>query len=457
MPNPNSPEARDIAYLLHAYTDAKKHSEVGPLIIEEGDGIYVIDNKGKRYIEAHAGLWSVGVGFSEPRLVEAATKQLRKLPFYHSFTHRSYAPLIDLAEKLVSLAPVPMSKAFFCNSGSEAIDTTLKLLWYRSNALGKPEKKKIITRARAYHGVTIAGSSLTGLGPNHKSFDLIVPGVIRLTTPHHYREGLPAESEAEFVERLATELEHRILEEGPETICAMFAEPMIGGGGVIPPPAGYWEKVQAILDKYDILLVADEVICGFGRTGRMFGTETFGMRPDAMVLSKQLSSSYMPISAILMNDRVLDPIAEESNRIGVLGHGFTAGGHPVAAAVAIENIRIIEERGLADNSAAMGERLRDGLCALKHPLVSEVRGAGLAVAAELVVDKATRKALPVAGQLGQLVGARMLELGVICRVIEDAIAFCPPMIITAAEIDEIVARFGRSLDLVLEHDMPAAG
>ncbi|GHC77859.1 aspartate aminotransferase family protein [Limoniibacter endophyticus] len=447
---PNSAEARDIAYHLHPVTNARRHQEIGPLIIDRGEGIYVYDSNGKQYIEALAGLWSVGVGFNEKRLVEAATKQMSKLPYYHTFTHKSHGPVIDLAEKLIGMAPVPMSKVFFTNSGSEAIDTALKLIWYRSNALGLPQKKKIIVRNRAYHGITIAAGNLTSLPANHTSFEMIVPDVIRLTAPHHYREAKPGESEEDFATRLAEELDQKIIEAGPDTIAAMFAEPVQGAGGVIVPPATYWEKVQAVLAKYDILLVADEVICGFGRTGTMFGTTTFGIKPDIMVLSKQLSSSYLPASALMINDRVFEPIADESNRVGVLGHGYTASGHPVVTAVALENLKIIEERNLVSNAASMGERMRAALRKLEsHPLVGEVRGVGLIAAVELVKDKAAKTGLGKAGELGALVNKHAQENGLISRAMGDSMAFCPPLIITEAEVDEMVSRFATALDLAL--------
>ena len=448
---PNSPEARDIAYHLHGYTDARKHNETGPLVIVKGDGVYVEDNHGNRYIEAMAGLWSVALGFSEPRLVAAASKQMSTLPFYHSFTHKSHGPVIDLAEKLVTMAPVPMSKVFFTNSGSEANDTAMKLIWYRSNSLGQPQRKKIISRMRGYHGVTIASASLTGLPNNHRSFDLPIANVLHTGSPHFYKEGKPGESEEEFATRLAEELDALIQAEGPDTIAAMFGEPVMGAGGVVVPPRTYWQKIQAVLRKYDILLVADEVICGFGRTGNMFGSTTFGMQPDMMVLSKQISSSYLPISALLINEKVYGPIADESSRIGTLGHGFTAGGHPVAAAVALETIKIIEERGLVAHAAEMGQRLQSGLRAFKdHPLIGEVRGVGLIAAIELVADKATRKGLDPVGKLGGLVNGLLQKHGVISRNMGDALAFCPPLIITAAEVDQILARLGRALDEAAE-------
>ena len=450
---PNSLEARDVAFHLHGYTDALKHLAVGPLVIESGDGVYVTDSAGKRYIEAMAGLWSVAVGFSETRLVDAAAHQMARLPFYHTFSHKSHGPLIMLAEKLVELVPGKMSKVFFTNSGSEANDTALKLIWYRANALGQPQRKKVIVRDRAYHGVTIASASMTGLVNNHRSFDLPLTGIgtLRARCPHLWREGAPGETEDEFSTRLAAELEDLILNEGPETIAAFFGEPVQGAGGVIVPPEGYWRKVQAVLNKYDILLVADEVITGFGRTGALFGCETYDIRPDIVVVSKALSSSYLPISAMLLNEKVFAPIAEESGRIGVLGHGFTAGGHPVAAAVALENIRIIEERNLVDNAAKMGERLRSGLYRLaEHPLVGEVRGVGLIAAVELVTDKDTKSNWGASGRLGGAVNALLQEEGIIARNMGDAIAFCPPLIINEDEVDLVLQAFETALHRALE-------
>lgn len=444
---PNSPEARDIRYHLHAYTNARRHQETGPLIIEKGDGVYVEDSAGKRYIEAMAGLWSVAVGFSERRLVDAATRQMSKLPFYHNFSSKAHSPLIDLAERLVRMAPVPMSKAFFTNSGSEANDTAVKMIWYRSNALGQPQRKKIIARKRGYHGVTVASASLTGLINNQTSFDLPIANILHTESPHYWRDALPGESEEQFSTRLAEALEKLILAEGPETVAAFFGEPLMGAGGVVVPPAGYWQKIQAVLAKYDILLVADEVICGFGRTGSMFGSETFGMKPDIMVMSKQISSSYLPISALMINDRVFEPLADESNRIGTFGHGFTGGGHPVAAAVALENLTLIEERGLVDHARRVGgymlERLRD---LASHELVGEVRGVGLIAAVELVADKESKAPWGTAGALGGLVNGLLQEAGVISRNMGDAMAFCPPLIITEAEVDIVVDALRRSLD-----------
>jgi 4-aminobutyrate--pyruvate transaminase len=442
---PNSDEARDIAYHFHGYTDAQKHEDVGPLIIDRGEGCYVFDSHGKRYIEGMAGLWSVAVGFNEKRLIDVAHEQMKKLPYYHNFAHRSHGPAIDLAEKLIEIAPVPMSKIFYTNSGSEANDTIVKMVWYRSNALGKPGKKKIISRMRGYHGVTVASASMTGLPNNHRSFDLPLEGILHTTCPHYWREGQEDETEAAFATRCAQDLDDMIEAEGPDTVAAFIAEPVMGAGGVVVPPATYWEKIQAVLAKYDILLIADEVICGFGRTGNMFGSTTYDIKPDILTMSKQITSSYFPFSAFMINNRVYDPIAEESGKIGVLGHGYTAGGHPVGAAVALENIKIIEERDLVTNAAERGAELQAGLANFAdHPLVGEARGVGLIAALELIAP-AGRESEFAAGKLGAQMNAIMLENGLMSRNMLDAVAFCPPLIVTSEQVTEMMNIVHRSL------------
>ena len=389
-----------------------------------------------------SGLWSVGVGFGEKRLVEAAARQMEKLPYYHTFTQKTHTPAAELAEKLVGMAPVPMSKAYFTNSGSEANDTMIKMVRYRSNALGKPEKKKIISRIKGYHGVTLAAASMTGLPNNHRSFDLPMEGVLHTSCPHYRVYEQDNESEAEFVTRMVADLEAMIEAEGADTIAAFIGEPVMGAGGVIVPPEGYWEQIQAVLNKHDILLVADEVICGFGRTGNMFGSETMGMQPDIMTLSKQLSSSYQPISALLINDRVYQPIADESKSIGTFGHGYTAAGHPVAAAVALENLAIIEERDLVGNVRALAPRFAEGLGTFAdHPLVVETRGIGLIGAIELK----PREGVP-AGALGPRLFSILHENGLVSRAIGDSLALCPPMIIDDTQLDEMFDIFEKSLD-----------
>ncbi|MBK5569867.1 aspartate aminotransferase family protein [Ensifer sp. SSB1] len=438
---PNSTEARNMVYHLHSYTNPRRLEREGPMVIERGEGIHVFDNSGKRYIEGMAGLWSVAVGFGEKRLVEAARKQLSQLPYYHTFSQKSHGPVADLAEKLVSLAPVPMSKVYFANSGSEANDTAIKLVWYRSNALGRPEKKKIISRIKGYHGVTALSASLTGLPNNHRSFDLPFPNILHTTCPHYRTGAEPGQDELAFSRCCAEELEAMILEEGPETIAAFIGEPVMGAGGVIVPPEGYWAAIQEVLDRHDILLIADEVICGFGRTGNMFGSQTYGLRPDIMTVSKQLSSSYQPISALMINERVFEPIACEADRIGVLGHGYTASGHPVAAAVSLENLAIIEERDLVGNVRRLAPHFLERLNALeRHPLAVEARGVGLIGALELeAADGAPT------GTMGARAAALLQKNGLISRNIGDAIAFCPPMIITRTEVNEMFDIVERSL------------
>jgi 4-aminobutyrate--pyruvate transaminase len=438
---------KDIKNHFHPYTDARQHEAAGPLIIERGEGIHVYDDQGKKYIEAMSGLWSVALGFSNQSLIEAAEKQLRKLPFYHLFTSKAHSPSIELAEKLIDISPVPMSKVFFTNSGSEANDTVVKLLWYCNNALGKSTKKTFISRINAYHGITAVSASLTGLPANQRGFDVPLPGFLHVSCPHFYRYGNPGETEEQFADRLAQELDDLIVREGAETIAAFYAEPLMGAGGVIVPPRTYWEKVQKVCRKHDVLIVADEVICGFGRTGNMFGCETFGIEPDVMVLSKQLSSSYQPIAAIMINDLVYQGVADQSHAFGTFGHGFTGSGHPVAAAVALENVKIIQEDSLVQHAANMGEILRGGLERFTgHPLVGEVRGIGLIAAVELVADKETKAPFGTVGRLGRFLASRAQELGMIVRSMGDSIAFCPPLISTEKDIRDILECFEKSLE-----------
>jgi 4-aminobutyrate--pyruvate transaminase len=444
--HPNSAAARDIAYYFHPATNARRHEAIGPTIIERGQGVHVYDDQGKEYIEGLAGLWSVAVGFGEERLVQAAAAQMRKLPYYHSFSHKSHGPAIALAERLVKMAPGKMAKAHFTSSGSEANDLAMKMIWYYNNGLGRPEKKKIISRQRAYHGVSIAAGSLTGLPAFHRDFDLPLPMVRHVSCPHHWRFAAPGESEESFADRLAAELEEKILAEGPETVAAFFGEPLMGAGGVITPPRSYWEKIQAVCRRHDVLIVADEVITGFGRTGRMFGSETYGITPDIIVLSKAITSSYIPLSALVFTDAIYQALAENSARIGVFSHGFTASGHPVAAAVALENLDIIEERGLVANAAALAPQFQARLQSFaSHRYVGEARGVGLIGALELVPDKMTKVAFETPGAVGMRLAELAQEEGLIVRAIGDIIAFCPPLVINAQEVDELFDRFARAL------------
>ena len=445
----NSAAARDIANVLHPYTDLKMHQEIGPVVITRGKGVRVWDDNGKEYIEAVAGLWCASLGFDNERLVQAAANQMRKLPFYHGFTAKSHEPCIDLAEMLIQRAPVPMSKVFFANSGSEANDSAIKMIWYYNNAIGRPNKKKIVGRIKGYHGITIAAASLTGIIHNHRSFDVPLPGFVHTMTPHYYAGALPGELEDAFASRCADELEKLILAEGPDTVAAMFAEPIMGAGGVIVPPRGYFEKIQAVCNKYDVLFVADEVICGFWRTGNYWGSQTFNIKPDILTCAKALSSSYLPISAVMVNDKVFQGLAQESNAIGTFGHGFTYSGHPVPAAVAIETLKIYDETDIGSHVRDVGPymqtMLRDRFG--NHPLVGEVRGVGLIAAVELVANKETKEKFDPTAK----VGARWVKLieqnGVIGRTVPgESLCFSPPLIISRAELDEMIDRIGRALD-----------
>jgi 4-aminobutyrate---pyruvate transaminase len=443
----NSLHSKDIAHQIHPATNLRRHERVGPIVIDRGSGIYVYDDEGREYIEGLAGLWSVAVGFGEKRLVEAATRQMSKLPYYHIFTHKTNETSTLLAEKLVSLAPAGLNHVFFTNSGGEANDTVVKFVWYYNNALGRPEKKKFIARHGGYHGITLAAGSLTGLQLNQKGFDLPLPFVRHASSPHHYRNALPGESEEAFAERLAAELEKMILDEGPETVAAFIGEPLMGAGGVIVPPNTYWDRVQEVCRKYDVLIVADEVINGFGRLGTMFGCESFGIKPDILVCSKQVTSSYLPLAAVLISDAIYQAMADQSDRLGTFGHGYTTSAHPVTTAVALENLAIIEERGLVNNAREVGAHMRAGLARFAdHPLVGEVRGKGLIAAVELVADKSTKARFEPVGKVGMRFFERAHDHGLIARAIGDSIALCPPMIITSAQVDEMLRRFSATLE-----------
>ena len=438
--------ANDIAAHLHPFTNLAAHPQVDPLVIERGDGIYVEDDQGRRYLEAMSGLWCVSLGFSNARLAKAGSDALHTLPCYHTFNHRSNAAAIALAEKLLSMAPVPMSKVFFANSGSEANDTAVKLVWYYHNAIGKPGKKKIIARRNAYHGVTVAAASLSGLVPNHRDFDLPIDRVLHVDCPHHYRYAEPGETEEAFATRLADALEQRILAEGPDTVGAFIAEPVMGAGGVLVPPATYFEKVQAVLRKYEVLLIADEVICGFCRTGEMFGSTTFGLQPDILTAAKALSSGYVPISAVMVSEQVHAAVAANSGKIGTFGHGFTYSGHPVTAAVALETLRIYEDEQVLAHVQAVAPQFQAGLRRYAgHPHVGEVRGVGLIGALELAADPAKRMPFDAAMKAGARLAELALQEGLIVRAMGDAVAFCPPLIITPAQIDEMFERFDRAM------------
>ncbi|AVA24234.1 aspartate aminotransferase family protein [Rhizobium sp. NXC24] len=447
----NSLKEIDVKTLLHPFTDARAHEQVGPLVITRGEGIYVYDTEGRKYIEGLAGLWSVAVGFSEPRLSEAAMRQMQRLPYYHTFAHKSHEPSIRLAEKLVEWTPAKLTRVFFTSSGSEATDTVIRLIRYYNNALERPEKKKIIARNKAYHGTTLAAGSLTCLPVSHRDFDLPSIPVIHVTCPHFYRFALPEETEQDFTARLLREIEDVIFREGPETVAAFIGEPLMGAGGVLPPPSGYWHGVEKLCKKYDILLIADEVINGFGRLGARFGCEHYDFEPDIAITSKQLTSSYIPLAAVMLSEEIYNVVADNSHKIGAFGHGFTATGHPVATAVALENIAIIEERDLVGNARSRGAQLKEGLSRLnERPFVGEVRGEGLIAAVELVADPVTRRPFADVGKVGAEAFRIAHSEGLIFRAIGDTLALCPPLIISPDEVDLIVERMGRVIDRVSE-------
>jgi 4-aminobutyrate---pyruvate transaminase len=448
----NSASERDTQYLVHQQTNLDDYARTGGVLMARGDGVYVIDDQGNRYLEAMSAMWCASLGFSEKRLAEAAYKQMLELPYYHTF-NRGHMPSIDLAEKLIEIAPKvgdaePLTRVLLQCSGSEANDTAIKLIWYYFNAIGRPGKKKIIGRERGYHGNTIATVSLSGQPHMHRDFDLpLGDRFLHTANPHYYRYAEPGECEEAFAERLAQQLEALILAEGPDTIAAFFAEPVQGGGGAITPPATYFERVQAILKKYEILFLVDEVICGFGRTGNMWGSETYGIKPDLLTCAKALSASYQPISALLLTDAIYEAMLSQSRKLGTFGHGFTYAGHPVACAVALETLKIYEEDGIVERVRALAPRMKGGLEALRdHPLVGDVRGVGLMFGVELVADKQTRAPFDPKLKVGQRVLEECQKAGLIVRAIEDRIAFTPPLIITAAQIDEMCSLFRQGLD-----------
>jgi 4-aminobutyrate--pyruvate transaminase len=439
---------RDLAFHLHPSTNLRQLQNEGPLVITRGEGVYVYDDEGRRYLEGMSGLWCASLGFSERRLAEAAYRQMLELPFYHSFAGKVPAISTELAERLIHVAPVGMGRVLFANSGSEANDTAIKLAWYVNNALGRPRKKKIIARQRAYHGVTVAAGSLTGLAFAHSDFDLPIAGFLHTDAPDFYRGANAGESEEAFAARLADRLEGLILRESPDTIAAFFAEPVMGAGGVIVPPGTYFERIQAILRKYDILFVADEVICGFGRTGNMFGTQTFDLKPDIITVAKALSAGYMPISANLVSSALYDVLLAQSDKLGIFGHGYTYSSHPVPAAVALETLKIYEERDILAHVRRVGAYMQAGIRSHgDHPLIGDARGVGLIGAVEIVRDKATKGSFDAKASVAAFLVRRAQHHGVILRNMPgDIVAFCPPLIVTERELDEMFAGFRKALD-----------
>nr|USU30812.1 aminotransferase [Methylobacterium sp. OTU13CASTA1] len=440
--------ARDVETLIHPYTNLATFRETGGLVLERGHGVWVYDSDGRPYLEGMAGLWCTALGYSNEELVEAAKEQMSRLPFTHLFSGRSHDPAIELAETLKELMPVPTSKIFFTSSGSEANDTQVKLTWYLNNALGRPKKKKIISHVKGYHGVTVATASMTGLPANHADWDLPLPGFLHTGCPHHYRYGEAGETEEAFATRLAAELEALIQREGPDTVAAFVAEPVLGAGGAIVPPAGYYAKIQAVLDRHDVRFIADEVICGFGRLGTWFGSEAMGMRPDSLSFAKAVTSGYMPLGGISIDEPLYRHMVSQSAKLGTFGHGTTYSGHPVACAVALKTIAIYRRDGIIEGVARKAPHFQARLSALAdHPIVGEARGLGLIGGLEIVADKKTKRQYdPKLGVAARCVAFAQTE-GLIVRFLAgDRVAVCPPLVIAPDEIDTLFDRLTRALD-----------
>jgi len=437
-------QQRDREHHLHPFTDARALAEKGVNVITRADGVYLWNSEGKRFLDGMAGLWCVQVGYGRHELAAVARRQLEELPYYNTFFQSATPPAIDLAAKLGDLTPAGLGHVFFANSGSEANDTAAKMVRAYWNLMGRPEKKTIISRHYAYHGVTMAAASLSGLTPMHTLFDLPLPGFVHVAAPYWYREGGEM-SPDEFGVQAARAVEEKILELGPDKVGAFIGEPVMGAGGVIVPPATYWPEIQRICRAHDVLLIADEVICGFGRTGPWFGCDTYGIAPDMMTIAKGLSSGYLPISGVMLHDRVAEVLIDKA---GEFAHGFTYSGHLVCCAVALENLRILEEEGIVARAGAetapyfqarLGE-LTD------HPLVGEVRGVGMVAAIELVADKAARRPFDESRKVGTTCRDLCLENGLVMRAVRDVMVLSPPLVISRDEIDDLVALARRALD-----------
>jgi len=444
---------RDARTLIHPFTSLEASAD-RTMVISHGEGPYVIDDKGRRYLEGMAGLWCASLGFSEQRLIDAANAQMRKLPAYHLFGGKTHAPAVELAEALLGIAPVPMARVLFTSSGSEANDSAIKIARYVWAARGQPGRRKIISRVRGYHGVTLAAASLTGLAHAHRDFGLPLQDFLHAECPHYYRFGRPAESEQAFAERMALDLERLIQREGPETIAAFIAEPVMGAGGVILPPEGYFERVQAVLRAHGILFIADEVITGFGRTGQMFGSQTFALCPDMITVAKGLSAGYAPIGAVLVNPAIEEQLLAQSRKLGTFGHGFTYSGHPLSAAIALAALRVYQDDDIVAHVRGVAGRFADRIAELAlHPMVGHARAVGLVGAIELMADR--RRKVPFDPGAG--LGARLVELalehGVILRPLGDVVSFCPPLIVGAAEIDQLFDAVAAALQR-LENEFP---
>ncbi|MBN9266212.1 MAG: aminotransferase class III-fold pyridoxal phosphate-dependent enzyme [Hyphomicrobium sp.] len=440
--------------LFHPNTSIVDHLKKGPHIIAGAQGVRLRDRQGRDLIDCGAGLWCVNIGYGRSEMAETAKRAIENLAYYHIFAGTSNEPVIRLAERVLGLfhksGANHLSKVFFGTGGSDANDTNFKLVRYYNNLRGKPEKKKIISRTGAYHGLTYAAGSLTGIQVYHKAFDLPVPGVLHTSCPHYFRFANPGESEEAFTDRMIAEIEGIIAREGAETVAAFIAEPIMGTAGVLMPPKGYFEKLQKVLDKHDILFIADEVITGFGRTGHWFATGGMKLKPDIVTLAKGITSAYFPVSASVISDKIWKVLLEASPEFGPVMHGFTYSGHPVGAALGLTNIDIMEREGLVEQAAEVGAYLKTLLSERigSHPYVGEVRGMGQMIAVEFVADKAARRFFDPKAGVHRIVGAKALEHGVLSRPLPfiEVTSFSPPLCMSRAEAEEAVERYGKALD-----------
>ncbi len=447
-------ETLDRAHFLHASSDIKGHANgtTPTRVIESGKGVYITDRNGKKSLDAFAGLYCVNIGYGRTEVADAISEQAHKLAFYHAYVGHGTEASIRLAAKVIDLAPDHMSRIYFGLSGSDANETNIKFVWYMNNILGRPEKKKIISRDRGYHGSGLMTGSLTGLPLFHKAFDLPFERVLHTQCPHFWKYAEPGMTEQDFSNDCAAKLEAMILEEGPDTVAAFIGEPFMGTGGLIPPPDGYWPAIQKVLDKYDVMLIADEVVTGFGRLGSWFGSEHYGMKPDIITIAKGLTSAYAPLSGSILSERVCEILDQGSEDLGPIGHGWTYSAHPIGAAAGLANLRLIESEDMIGNVRSTGAYFQDSMRAAfaDHPMVGEVRGEGLLAAIEFVADKDTRTFFDPALKVGAKMSAKALENGVIARAMPhgDILGFAPPLCIAKEEVDEIIAAVSKALDSV---------
>ncbi|WP_375779100.1 aminotransferase [Bradyrhizobium sp. ma5] len=436
---------QDRATVLHPFTQLKDFAsgKLGdPTIVTGGKGVRIQEADGRSYIDAFAGLYCVNIGYGRREVAEAIARQAYNLAYYHTYAAHTTEELARLADRLVRIAPGKPSKVFFGMSGSDANETQAKLVWYYNNLRGQPKKKKIISRERGYHGCSVISGSMTGMSFYHDHMDLPYPGILHTGAPHHYWGAEPGETEEAFSRRRAAELEELIVREGPETIGAFIAEPVLGTGGITPPPASYWDEVQKILRRYDVLLIADEVICGFGRTGADFGSTLYGIEPDLVTVAKGLTSGYMPLSGAIVGEKVYGVMEQAADRVGAFSHGYTYSGHPIAAAAANAVLDIFEREQLSDRARIAGLHFQKRLEArfAQLEIVGEVRGVGLLAALEFVADRQTKRRFDPQLKVGARISKAARDRGLIARAMPhgDILGFAPPLVVSDAEIDEIV-------------------